>query len=54
MKHGACEYFIQTSLVVSTAPIVKTFNELIPQNVTRNSGKILNDEALIEYMNSLP
>lgn len=43
VKHGSFEYIIQTSLVVSTAPIIKTFNELIPQNIARNSGNYLDN-----------
>uniref|UniRef100_A0A0R3RND1 Amino_oxidase domain-containing protein n=1 Tax=Elaeophora elaphi TaxID=1147741 RepID=A0A0R3RND1_9BILA len=37
VKHGSSEYFIQTTLVVSTAPIIKTFNDLIPHNIIQNS-----------------
>ncbi|VDK71239.1 unnamed protein product [Litomosoides sigmodontis] len=49
VKHGVCEYFIQTSLVVSTTPIIKTFNELIPQNVARNSVML----KMVNQLNSL-
>ncbi|EJW81699.1 hypothetical protein WUBG_07392 [Wuchereria bancrofti] len=52
VKHGSFEYIIQTSLVVSTAPIIKTFNELIPQNIVRNSvmSKKVNQLNSLETM----
>ncbi|CAG9534559.1 unnamed protein product [Cercopithifilaria johnstoni] len=49
VKHGCCEYFIQTALVVSTAPIIKTFNELIPQSITQNSVMF----KMVNQLNSL-
>ncbi|KAL4002945.1 NAD(P)-binding Rossmann-like domain family protein [Acanthocheilonema viteae] len=49
VKHGSSEYFIQAALVVSTAPIIKTFNELISQNITRNSIMF----KMVNQLNSL-
>ncbi|EFO19028.2 hypothetical protein LOAG_09468 [Loa loa] len=49
VKHGRFKYFIQTSLVVSTAPIIKTFNELIPRNITQNSVMF----KIVNQLNSL-
>ncbi|VDM94695.1 unnamed protein product, partial [Onchocerca ochengi] len=52
VKHGSFEYFIQTALVVSTAPIIKTFNELIPQSIAQNSVmfEIVNQLDSLETM----
>ncbi|KAM3724695.1 All-trans-retinol 13,14-reductase [Dirofilaria immitis] len=50
VKYGSSEYFIQAALVISTAPIIKTFNELIPRNIAQNSGmfKIINELDSLE------
>ncbi|VDN08211.1 unnamed protein product [Thelazia callipaeda] len=51
VKSGSSEYFVQAPLIVSTASIVKVFNEYIPRTIAQKSAlfKVVNRIQSMEY-----